>query len=220
MDAILLSIYEEVSNEGMDYSIPFDIMKDYPLFFLRDHGELALLLNELYGEELVRKQRQENVYNCGLTLKGWEHVRELREKQPDSDQAFVAMWFDDSVKPAYDDGIKPALEECGYNPMRIDLELHNEDVVHKILGEIRRSGLVVADFTRQRGGVYYEAAFANGLGINVIHTCRENDMENLHFDIRNRNTIAWKDPEDLRERLRNLIRGLGWAKPRPTPTSA
>ena len=34
----------------------------------------------------------------------------------------------------------------------------------RIIAQIRASKFVVADFTRNRGGVYYEAGFALGLG--------------------------------------------------------
>ena len=43
------------------------------------------------------------------------------------------------------------------------------------------------------------------LGRPVIWTCREDDMERLHFDIRQYNTIDWKTPEDLAARLQHRI---------------
>jgi hypothetical protein len=42
--------------------------------------------------------------------------------------------------------------------------------------------LLVADFTGQRGGVYWEAGFAQGLGIPVIRTCKSDELWKLHFD--------------------------------------
>lgn len=67
--------------------------------------------------------------------------------------------------------------------------------------QIRRSKFLVADFTVQRGGVYFEAGFAYGLGIPVIWSCKKTDLVNLHFDIRQYNFIDWKTPEELCERL-------------------
>ena len=40
-------------------------------------------------------------------------------------------------------------------------------------GRPRHGGLVVADFTGHRGGVYFEAGFARGLGIPVVWTCHK-----------------------------------------------
>ena len=60
-------------------------------------------------------------------------------------------------------------------------------------------------FTGHRGGVYFEAGFALGLGREVIWTCRKDDMKDLHFDIRQYNTLDWEDPEDLATRLQHRI---------------
>ena len=70
-----------------------------------------------------------------------------------------------------------------------------------IIGEIRRSGLVVADFTGNRGGVYFEVGSAMGLGIPLIWTCRDTDISEVHFDTRQYNHIIWKEPEDLKQQL-------------------
>ena len=63
----------------------------------------------------------------------------------------------------------------------------------------------MADFTGQRGGVYFEAGFAMGLGIPVIWTCRDTDINDLHFDTRQYNHIPWANPKELRVRLQNRI---------------
>ena len=99
--------------------------------------------------------------------------------------------------------------------MRIDLEEHNEKICDRIISEIRRSGLVVADFTGQRGGVYFESGYAMGLGIPVIRTCRKDFMETLHFDTRQYNHVSWESPEELKGKLINRIRAT-----LPTITSA
>ena len=89
--------------------------------------------------------------------------------------------------------------------MKVDLVEHNGKIDDFIVAQIRRSGLLVADFTGHRGGVYFEAGFAMGLGIPVIWTCRDSDIDELHFDTRQYNHIAWTNPQDLQERLQNRI---------------
>lgn len=138
-----------------------------------------------------------------LSLNGWKHIAKLRKI--DSKQAFVAMWFDPSIDEIWEQGIKPALEETGYKPLRIDLEEHNEKICDKIIAEIRKSGLLIADFTGQRGGVYFEAGFALGLGIPVIWTCRKDYVSTLHFDTRQYNHIIWESAEELKKKLKNRI---------------
>ena len=114
------------------------------------------------------------------------------------------MWF--GLDPnVYQEGIKPAVEEAGYEAIRIDKTEYNSKIDDEIVAAIRRSRFLIADFTQgddgTRGGVYYEAGFAYGLNIPVIFTCHEDGIEEVHFDTRQYNHIIWTDPGDLRERL-------------------
>jgi hypothetical protein len=67
---------------------------------------------------------------------------------------------------------------------------------------------VVADFTGHRGGVYYEAGYAAGRGLPIVWTCRRDDINNLHFDIRQYNCIDWTEPSELAKRLRVRIEAV------------
>ena len=143
-----------------------------------------------------------------LTVDGYDRIQEL-ETALDSAQAFVAMWFDDSMNEAFDVGIEPAIVEAGYKALRIDRKPDVDKIDDEIIAEIRRSRFVIADFTHgikgARGGVYFEAGFAYGLGIPVIYTCRADMVDDLHFDTRQYAHIVWKTPEELRNGLRNSI---------------
>jgi hypothetical protein len=108
-----------------------------------------------------------------LTFEGWKRVGELQSTGARSDQAFVAMWFSDELLPAWDEGLYAGIKAAGYLPIRVDKEEHNEKICDRIISEIRRSGLLVADVTGHRQGVYFEAGYAMGLGIPVIWTCGE-----------------------------------------------
>jgi nucleoside 2-deoxyribosyltransferase len=78
--------------------------------------------------------------------------------------------------------------------------------ISQIIADIRRSKFLIADFTGHRGGVYFEAGFALGLGLPVIWTCRKEELDKLHFDIRQYNFIDWETDGELQERLTNRIR--------------
>ena len=127
----------------------------------------------------------------------------------DSLNAFVAMWFADEMNSVYETAIAPAIERWGYTPVRIDRREYNNKIDDEIISEIRRSRFVVADFScgadGVRGGVYYEAGFAAGLGKPVIFTVRSADLDRVHFDTRQFNHIVWETPEMLREALQNRI---------------
>jgi hypothetical protein len=143
------------------------------------------------------------------TFQGWQEIERLGVTLLSSSQAFVAMWFDDRTNGAYINGIAPAIIATGYKPIRIDKKEHNNKIDDEIIAEIRRSRFLVADFTCEaknvRGGVYYEAGYAGGLGIPVIWTCRDISLNDLHFDTRQYAHIVWRDPSDLYEQLKNRI---------------
>ena len=143
-----------------------------------------------------------------VTVAGYNHIAE-QETNIDSSQAFVAMWFDDSMAECYENGIEPGIRDAGYKPIRIDRKEHINKIDDEIIAEIRRSRFVVADFTQgpdgARGGVYYEAGFAHGLKLPVIFTCRQDSVGQLHFDTSHYNHLIWADYSELRAKLRNRI---------------
>jgi nucleoside 2-deoxyribosyltransferase len=117
------------------------------------------------------------------------------------------MSFHPSLDPGFDLGIKPAVEtDCGFTVIRVDRVPHNDNINDRILAGVRTAQFVIADFTLQRQGVYFEAGFAMGLGRPVIWTCRQDDFANVHFDTRQFNHIVWAEPVDLRPKLAARIR--------------
>ena len=143
---------------------------------------------------------------------GYARYEELRKKSVDSSRAFVAMWFGKEMDAVYNGAIRPAIEDAGYEPDLVKNVQHNRKIDDEIIALIRRSRFVVADFTagkpeEPRGGVYYEAGFAYGLGREVIFTCRRDFVEALHFDTRQYNHIVWEEAKlpDFREELRHRI---------------
>lgn len=143
------------------------------------------------------------------TATGWLKIDELITHLPSSSQAFVAMWFNDSTKAAYAEGIEPAIRDCGYHALRIDQKEHSNKIDDEMIAEIRRSKFLVADLTcekeKVRGSVYYEAGFAQGLGIPVIWTVARDSYGDIHFDTRQYNHIVWDTPEHLRSLLKARI---------------
>jgi nucleoside 2-deoxyribosyltransferase len=187
---------------------------DSVIIYTTDSKELNFYISETISLGYLKKiHDQGNHYS--LTLKGWEKVISLQSKQVDSKKAFVAMWFSDEVDSVWEDGFFPALNELGYEPLRIDKKEHNDKIDDHIIAEIRKSGLLIADFTGNRNGVYFEAGFAMGLGIPVIWTCRKDHIDNVHFDTRQYNHIVWETPEELMEKLTYRIEAT--IPNRPTP---
>jgi len=213
MDKALLYISEHQKSYDEEYQVYYD--NDYPLAFAKNASEFRFFLDTLVERNLLYRKgdhsltRNNQFYR--LTTEGWEKIEQLRLVKTDSSQAFVAMWFDNSLEKAWSEGLEPALTAVAYRPIRIDLVPHNDKICDRIEAEIRRSGLLVADMTGNRGGVYFEAGLAKGLNIPVIWTCRRDEIEKLHFDVRQYNCILWDEPEQLREsliyRIEATIRG-------------
>ena len=141
--------------------------------------------------------------NARISVEGYERVALLAQTNQYSKQIFVAMWFDNSINRLYDEVIKSTIEETGYVPYRVDRppkedkDAYEMKICDRVEVEVRRSRMLVADFTHgesgARGGVYYEAGLARGIGIPVIWTCREDMLKDkLHFDTRQYPHIGWK----------------------------
>jgi hypothetical protein len=202
-------VLEFAARNTPNFAARFTIRKhDFPKFFLRSADELLAIL-----EALVRLGRLEPIlypsdntrWESQVTIAGWQHLESIRASSTNSRQAFVAMWFDRGVDAAWLDGIRPALLECGYHPFRADSKEHNDQIDDLIVAELRRSGLIIADFTGHSDGVYFEAGFGMGRGTPVIWTIRADALSGIHFDTRQYNHIVWETPADLRAKLRARI---------------
>ena len=179
--------------------------------YSKDENEVYYLANFLKEQGLIINL--EAGYT-EITPRGYIRCEELQARQSASAQGFVAMWFDDTTRDAYERGFEVGIREAGYDPLRIDQLEHAGKIDDEIIAQIRRSRFVVADFTGHRGGVYFEAGFALGLNLPVLCTCHQNDMENLHFDIRQFNCIDWGEPSELSTRLKNRIEAVIGVGPR------
>jgi len=185
---------------------------DYPLVDASNRDELHFMLEHLEATGLAALERGEfSNYLARILPKGWEKIQSSTDKGIPG-RCFVAMSFGESFNEVYDMAIEPALRSCGLDPRRIDRIPDNRDINEKIIAELREAELMVADFTGQRDGVYFEAGFARGLGKEVFWCCRKDDMPNLHFDTRQFAFIDWSGLEDLKRRLTDKIKAMGFAR--------
>lgn len=147
---------------------------------------------------------------CKIAPTGWSRIEELKKVSADSNQCFVAMSFAENMNSIYDEAISKAICDAGYRPHRVDKREHTDKIDDEIIAQIRRSKFIVADFTGQRGNVYYEAGFAKGLGLEVIWNCRKDEINDLRFDIRQYNCIDWEEDklQEFMKRLTNRIESV------------
>lgn len=188
-----------------------------PMIFANDDKQKTYLLDIYNKNGWIQLPKKD--YTCfRISLKGWEFVNEYTKDQIiETKQGFVAMWFDESRNAYYDQAIAPAIKSAGFAPMIIRNKEHNNDIKDEILGEIRRSRFLVADFTGNRGGIYFEAGFAMGLGIPVIWLMderwvnakdgvKDGEDRRIHFDTNHFNYLFYNSLPTLKRDLENRIR--------------
>lgn len=163
----------------------------------------AWLLKELVGAGTIKGMVMQPVGSpyalddATLTLKGWQEYAELKRSDRQSRLAFMAMPFgvpeiDDVVKQCF----KPAVTRAGFELRDVTDGQPAGLIDDHIRVGIRRSRLMLCELTHDNRGAYWEAGFAEGLGIPVIYTCREDTFSKIHFDTSHLNTIVW-DPSNL-----------------------
>jgi hypothetical protein len=201
VEKTLLYLAKECKRPGT--VIRIEESEDYPVVGATDESELNQYLSYLGSQGLIERYEGEGL---SLTIPGWQKVEPRLVGGGALGHCFVAMWFDPGMQDAYDAGIATGIRDAGYTPFRVDDPPTNKGISDTILAQIRQAEFVVADFTGQRQSVYFEAGFARGLGREVIWCCREDELKNLHFDIKHLGHVVWQTPSDLRAKLADSIR--------------
>jgi hypothetical protein len=149
-----------------------------------------------------------NVY-FKINPSGWEEVYQ-GQKSINSNKVFIAMqfnWDDDLLKNKFVEAVKDACKMCGFEANIVN-QNHTNQITDEIISNIKESHFVIADFTYQNKGAYYEAGLARGLGLPVIHTVMNKHEKDLHFDIVQINYIKWDSPENLKQQLLFRIKAV------------
>jgi|SRR5579864_7742271 len=187
----------------------FNYMEDWPLLVAKKPETVLFILRELARMEYIeRGSGGTPLIPSQPTWKAYERLQQIQASGRNSLSGFVAMSFQVTQDPVWKEVMDPGITDAGYKPDRVDKYEHSNRIDDEIIAQIRRCRFLVADFTLQRNGVYFEAGFAQGLGRNVIFMCHESDKENLHFDTRQFNHIFYDDLEKARLTLTNRIVAL------------
>jgi nucleoside 2-deoxyribosyltransferase len=195
--------------------VQFDSTHDYSLLCAKNEQETLFYIKTMTEQNLILAKGA-IVHNrflespeCILTSHGWQEIERIEQLGAKSSNGFIAMWFDKGRDKVYD-AIHAAIVASGYKPIRVDKVEHVNRIDDEIVAQIRRSKFLVADFTGQRNGVYFEAGFMLGLGRPVIWLCRDHDLKDVHFDTRQYNTVTYTDhePEKLKSALQYRIEAI------------
>lgn len=172
------------------------------------------------------------LHNKGLWLilldKGYNRIYDLQKRQQNNKNVFVAMSFNPEIENIYN-AITSAIINAKCEIVSMKHRIHNKQIVPEMLRLIKESKILVMDISEPNFGAYYEAGYAQGLGKEVILTCKSdimkkdkflcsdnNDKEcdflkkysKPHFDIAQKQILVWEDETDLTKQLTEWIKFL------------
>lgn len=212
LDMVLEFLHGRTSFDGerQEFKIETELERGeiWRKFYFNNGNEFVFYLDNLLSQGLLECQHRVNGGYLGmrLTLNGLTQILKITESMT-SKICFVAMSFDDTLKPIFDDAILPALSTSGFVPYIVNKQhLPSDQTINDaILAGIKKAHFTIADFTQHKAGVYFEAGFALGRGQKVIYTCHTNDIDKAHFDTRSFQHIVWTTTEELKLKLIDKI---------------
>jgi hypothetical protein len=171
--------------------------------------EQKVVLRGVYSKKLVGGQLHLNPI-------GEEYVENtlLKYLETDSKSVFIAQSFDPKILPLYKNMLSKVVGKVGFVPSIVMEHEPKNNIDTEILELIRESSFMIADLTLERPSVYFEAGYAEAIGMKVFYTCHEDHnpdhvdwkagMPKVHFDIRNRR-ITWWRPDNYAGPILELI---------------
>lgn len=152
---------------------------------------------------------------CTLSPDGWQRFRDLSASKAGSKHAFMAMRYGaDELDAIVRDHFVPQVKLAGFDLQRLDDGQPAGLIDDQLRVRIRRARFMVCDLTHGNRGAYWEAGFAEGLGLPVIYTCRRDVFDDKthtdhpHFDTNHLVTVPWEpgDPAAAAQKLKSIVR--------------
>jgi hypothetical protein len=116
-------------------------------------------------------------------------------------QVFVGMQFrgmDDIYEV-----IKTACQENNLTTKRVDEMANSNNIIGDIVKLIEESEFIILDLTHSNPNVYYELGYTDGVGNEPKEILLlAQDATELHFDVRHRRVLFYKDAYALQELLK------------------
>ncbi len=128
---------------------------------------------------------------------------------------FVLMPFEKSFDDIYQLGIKAACLESGAYGERVDEQVFDDTILQRIVNQITKADLIVADMTGRNANVFYETGYAHALGKRVILLTQRG--EDIPFDLKHHPHIIYGGR--ITELKSELHKRITWALSHPTKSS-
>jgi len=223
-EKLLAAIAKEHGSIGTPFEVSYSVdgngSLDLQAFsWSANRHELKYLLTDYLSEEKkwltqISARMDSSLYL--ISPSGHDHLDSIKRQQADSKRAFWASkWGDPELDKIADDFFRPAVKQTGFELVDLSDSARAGLIDDRLRVEIRRSRFLVADLTHGNNGAYWEAGFAEGMGLPVIYTCKkkekkESDSPRLetHFDTNHHLTVVWDpaNPRAAAEELKAVIR--------------
>lgn len=136
IDYLLKIMSNKTSRPGDRFKI--DGKTAYPLLFAKDRSEFEYYLDNAIALGYIESPRN---FDDGymISLSGWQRL-EMNNEDSNHNKVFVAMCFDEDLNEAWEKGFKSGLLECDLQPIRVNLEEHNEKICDKKFRKLETLG--------------------------------------------------------------------------------
>jgi hypothetical protein len=156
---------------------------------------LTWLRNQINDQRLFEQGGDQNrKLSFRLTLFGSQKYEQLRKASRESRTAFMALKFGDTVlDDVVENCFRPAVLRTGFELRKLSDKQPAGLIDNQIRAAILSGRFVIADLSHANDGAYWEAGYAEGLGLPVIYTCEESvwKAKKTHFDTNHMVTIIW-----------------------------
>ncbi|MDR0943636.1 MAG: hypothetical protein LBM41_03795 [Ruminococcus sp.] len=193
--------------------------------YAKDIYELNSIIKLAQDAGLINSDSKMWTTDCNflLSFKGLQRAESLISTNTESNQIFIACKFSNPdtgvFREYFVNSVKDAAEKASdgkYHAIIVSDIEYNDGISDRLKAEIKRSKAVIVDYTYESQNVYFEAGYADALGLPIIRCCDENwaneyegGLEKaVHFDERHNNLILWKSYKELQQRIEDRIRNI------------
>lgn len=211
-DNLISYIAENTKQMGKNIEIEYNSLKGKQIQALIgavDRNNLVALFLELIDNKLIvnTQSQSQASWRGSLTMAGWKRAEELKKVNKKSSQAFMAMKFDDKQQKFIKEILAPSIKKLGFDLKLLPEIASKESLIdNKLRVAIKQSRFLICDLTHGNQGAYWEAGYAEGLGLPVIYICEQktlDDKTNIHFDVNHQEIYTWK--EDDKESIESFL---------------
>ena len=120
---------------------------------------------------------------------------------------FILMPFSQKFDDIYQVGIKPACKDSGAYCERVDEQIFDGIILHRIYNQIAKADIIISDMTGRNPNVFYETGYAHAIGKRVILLTQ--NEEDIPFDLKHYSHIVYGGKISILKK--ELERRIQWA---------